>query len=70
MPKMYHTMCPNCAEKMTDLFWVDPIEGTERGGRCKLCFAACRVQQYAVERKKKRPPRQQTGGGERQKAGG
>ena len=66
---MFNTICPECNSKLEKLYISTPVEGSERWGRCKLCFQQRYLMQYeqTPRRIKYRPAR--AGGGERAKAG-
>lgn len=67
----YITCCPNCAEKLDKLYYMIPVEGTERGGICRLCCPPqyTRVEQYEYSRRRRQYSRPRSGGGERSRAG-
>ena len=67
----YITCCPECRDKLDKLYYMIPVEGTERGGVCRLCVPERygRVEQYEFSRRRPYYSRKGSGGGERKRAG-
>ena len=66
---MFNTICPECAAKMEQFYITTPVEGTERWGRCKVCFEPRLLMQYEQTPRRIRYKPARPGGGERAKAG-